>query len=169
MDFNRPIAVIDIEASAFKGYPIEIGVAVYRPQKPITLWSSLIRPTPLWSHRLPWDPAAESIHGIKLHLLDRAPSAPTIAVEIHQQLIGCACAYSDNPFHDQRWIELLFETTAIAFPAILTDIAALANNLRVDRRALFEPDPFQPAEHRAGPDADHLLRRLLTLADIRHV
>jgi hypothetical protein len=57
------LATIDFEASATNAYPIEVGVAIYRPGRAqISVWSSLIRPAPERLDTTQWDPVAADVH-----------------------------------------------------------------------------------------------------------
>jgi len=66
---------LDVEASAFDGYPIEVGWAVVParfeddPNSHIQSDAFLIRPTQAGvdSETYPWDPRAEALHGISMN------------------------------------------------------------------------------------------------------
>ena len=111
MTLVYPITVIDIESSGLGEYtyPIELGVA-RRNARGGTLftWQSLIRPTPLWTRDYDWIKEAQDLHGIAPADLSDAPKVETVIDQFEAFLGNAHSIISDNPFHDQRWLDTLY-------------------------------------------------------------
>jgi hypothetical protein len=155
------IATIDFEASGTSGYPIEVGVAIHTPgNQQISVWSSLIKPTAAWLEAMTWDPAAAKIHGITRQDIETAPTAWDVAIRLNALLAPCGVAYCDGWRYDHRWLFLLMQECPETCAFELHDISQLGRRLDVPPSTLFERDN-DSAAHRAGPDAEALLRRAL--------
>lgn len=160
-DRRNSVATIDFEASSTDGYPVEVGVAIHMSDRPtISVWSSLIKPTTAWLKAMTWDPAAAQIHGIARHELENAPTAWNVAAQLNALLAPYGVAYCDGYRYDHRWLFLLMQECSETYAFELHDASQLGRRLGVAPSALFESDSH-PTAHRAGPDAEALLRRAL--------
>ena len=161
---NR-IATLDFEASGSNGSPIEVGVALYDAERPphISVWSSLIRPTDEWKFTMTWDPVAGQIHNIRRSELHNAPAAWDVALKLNALLEPFKVAYCDGWRWDHVWLFLLMQECPQKPKFRLDDVGALARTLQFPPSELFEPENG-PIAHRAGADAERLLRRALKLA-----
>lgn len=159
------IATIDFEASSMKGYPIEVGVAIFDPARPyLSLWSSLIKPTVQWLQTISWDPVAAQMHGIARADLTNAQSAFDVGRQLNTLLAPIGVAYCDGWKWDHRWLFLLMEECPEPCAFQLSDAGALGRALGIRPSALFERENEAPLDHRAVSDAERLLRRALRLA-----
>lgn len=158
------IATIDFEASGTDGYPIEVGVAIYDSQRSfLSVWSSLIRPTVAWLQTMKWEPVAAQIHGIARAEITDAPTAFDVGRQLNELLAPIGVAYCDGWKWDSRWLHLLMEECPEHCSFQLCDAGALGRTLGIRPSALFEDDDEPPLDHRAGSDAERLLRRALRL------
>lgn len=159
------LETLDFEASGMRGYPIEVGVAIYDPGQPtIAVWSSLIRPATDWLQTMSWDPVAAQIHGIAPTSLKSAPAAFDVGHQLNALLGPIGVAYCDGGRFDERWLYLLMQECPEPCLFELRDAGALEETLGIQPSGIFERDDAEPIAHRAGPDAERLLRRALTLA-----
>ncbi|KQI69167.1 hypothetical protein AN189_06235 [Loktanella sp. 3ANDIMAR09] len=159
---NRLI-FIDFEACSLSegSWPIEVGLA-WIEDGTVQSWSSLIRPD------LGWDPDAWSddsahIHGISRSMLNKAPLASDVALQVMDQLHG-KLAVSDAPAFDHAWATRLTETVGIV-PTTFVDFDSVLGALCQGDMARLN-DVFAHLEtihtpHRAGPDAARLARAVL--------
>ena len=162
------IATIDFEASGLNGYPIEVGVAIHTPgHDQISVWSSLIRPPAGWLQTMSWDPDAFDVHGIARADLKNAPSAWDVARSLNALLAPCEVAYCDGYAFDRLWLRLLVEECPDPCSFDLQGADRLARRLNIVAGALLPNDADDPVTHRAGPDAERLLRRALTAQHAR--
>jgi hypothetical protein len=156
---NRPIRVIDVEASGGRPecYPLEIGWAAPGDAAASSL---LIRPEPSWgTGPQQWQRHAEAVHGISHETASRdGTSALSAAVAVNNALVGCD-VFSDDPLQDQRWIDILFKEVGLrrsfqVFPlAILHQrLGATGDSIAVAKE---KARAAAPIVHRAGPDAMH--------------
>ena len=160
------IATIDFEASGPNGYPIEVGIAIHDPARAhISVWSSLIKPTVGWLQTMSWDPVAVQMHGIARADLKSALHPFDIGRQLNTLLGPIGVAYCDGWKWDHRWLFLLMEECPEPCRFQLGDAGALGRFFEIRPSALFERDDEPPLEHRAGSDAERLLRRALKLAD----
>lgn len=160
------IAIIDFEASAFTGYPIEVGVAVYDPDRPyLSVWSSLIKPTVEWLEFMQWDQRSAQVHGITRAEIMKAPSAFDVGRQLNALLGPIGVAYCDGGSLDQRWLSLLMRECPEAGAFRLDGMGGLGRALGVHPSFLAERDDGPPLDHRAGSDAERFLRRALKLAN----
>lgn len=115
MTISQPITVIDIEASGLGPYtyPIEIGIA-HRALSGGTLytWESLIRPASVWVTEYDWIESCQDIHGMTPSDLKEAPQITDVIDAMETFLDGMTSLISDNPFHDNRWLETLYQQDA---------------------------------------------------------
>lgn len=134
---------IDIEASGFHGYPIEIGWAGLDHDD---VQSCLIQPTPEWIDDLVWDEVSADIHGITMDELLTGGLDPRRVVEMFLADVGeNPVLFSDAVAFDQKWLDLLFEAAGFDRAPILTPARSI---------------PPGDSIHRAGPDALALARHL---------
>ncbi len=145
---NR-IYAIDIEASGFHGYPIELGWCEIGTSD---VHSFLIKPTPKWKESLIWDEVSEGIHGITMNELERDGLDPGKVVQMFLDSLGKnPVLFSDARSFDQQWLDLLFG--AVGFDAPILRQAPMFPR----HEMIVEPD------HRAGPDAFALARHLASM------
>lgn len=138
---NRRFA-IDLEASGFFGFPIEIGWCEIGTAE---VRSFLIRPDPAWDLDL-WDPISQGIHGISLGMLMNDGYPARIVVDRFIRDVGLEpILFSDAISFDQRWLDLLFDAAGKSAPIL---------------RSAVIRDEDEKAVHRAGPDALALARRI---------
>jgi DNA polymerase III epsilon subunit-like protein len=115
--------VIDIEASGFDGFPIEIGWCDQDGKSE----SYLIRPAWNWTD---WDIRAERIHGISREdLADRGEPFDAVAILVANMLArsrkeGTIVA-SDNPDFDRAWLVMLLRRANIEDHVTLANILEL--------------------------------------------
>ncbi len=158
------ISIIDFEASGLQGYPIEVGVAIYNPDRElISVWSSLIKPTRRWLQAMNWDPDAEELHGISPVDLHEAPSPFDVGQQLNRLLGPLGVTYCDGGAFDERWLRLLMAECPGAPLFRLLGLAAFASLLAVPVSHLIDDDSVL-IQHRAAADAEQLLRRGLALA-----
>lgn len=138
---NRRFA-IDIEASGFYGWPIELGWCEIGSDKPRSM---LIRPEmhdDAWSLDY-WDPRAQEVHGISLEQLMRdGYPARVVAAQFSLEIGPDPILYSDSVIHDQRWLDILF----LATPHRAPRLTYTRHNAE--------------GGHRAGPDALDLAQKI---------
>lgn len=162
------IATIDFEASALRGYPIEVGVARWdRGADVIGVWSTLVRPIPNWRDDPDrwWDPAAEAVHGIKPSDLDRG-LRPRAAMAVVNAIVAGPVAYCDGGPFDAQFLGRLSDAAGFGPSFRLGGLSALAGAAGLDgagraRAAALLAEGEASVAHRAGPDA---LRILLAVA-----
>jgi DNA polymerase-3 subunit epsilon len=155
-----PLAVIDFEASSLApgSYPIEVGVAVWdSPEAPLRVWSTLIRPHVSWSDR-PWSAQSEEVHGISRRELDAGMPVQE-AMAAANAVVSGHSAWCDGGTHDLTWLTELENASGIASTFTLRDWDALGGVLHPRRyRRMIRWLGRSRAPHRAGPDAQRLLR-----------
>jgi hypothetical protein len=125
--------IIDIEASHFDGFPIEIGWA----DQDGNAESHLIRPLVSWTL---WSSKAEQVHGISREkLAAEGEPAGAVASRVADLLARwhseCVTVASDNPAYDGPWLEMLLRAGGIRERRQLEDVAKL-HQMAVSR--LFE-------------------------------
>lgn len=156
-------AILDLEASGFgrHSYPIEVGYVLPDGSS----YCSLIRPAAHWTH---WDPAAESVHHIPRHTLERhGRSAAEVAHQLNDALRG-RTVFSDGWAHDYPWLAALFEEAGMVPAFKLESLRTLlsedeAQAWAATREAVGREVPDR--RHRASSDARMLQ---LTLMRVRH-
>lgn len=156
-----PLSALDFEASSLDddSYPIEIGVARWRaPDAPLEVWSTLIRPPEEWSRRR-WSGRSQEVHGIRREELEDGMD-PIDALLRANSLIG-RMVFCDGGQSDLRWLGGLEDAAGRDATFLLRDADALGSVLhpRRWRRMARWLDRAKP-RHRAGPDAERLLRAL---------
>lgn len=112
--------VIDIEASGFDGFPIEVGWCDQDGNSE----SHLIRPAWNWTD---WDVRAERVHGItREQLEDRGEPYEAVAKFVADMLARCrregVIVASDNPDDDREWLVKLLRRADMEDPVLLADI-----------------------------------------------
>ncbi len=115
--------VIDIEASGFDGFPIEVGWCDQDGNSE----SYLIRPAWNWTD---WDIRAERMHGIsREHLADRGEPYEAVARLVAELLARCrredVIIASDNPDYDREWLIKLLQRADIQDQVSLANIQQL--------------------------------------------
>lgn len=149
-----PLLVIDIESTGLDPacYPIEIAIARrLEPGADIQLFETLIKPTATWSNNHPWLMTAQRVHGISKNDLGNAPNVFDIVKSILAWLGNDTVLISDNPFYDQRWLQMLFDA---ANSGALVPLVMWPDELDRD---LFHKHG-NPVAHRAGEDAIAILK-----------
>jgi len=160
-------ATLDFEASSLTGWPIEAGWMREGDDAPRSM---LIRPEPMWSME-EWDAKAEAVHKIHIETLRRdGVDAAAVLLELTRELKGCVVV-SDAPIYDSWWLGRLVDACGQDRPfqlwSINDAIPALAARAGVSVGAAVKRwvknAPKGEAPHRAGADAERLLRRLLSI------
>ena len=170
---DLPLAIIDLEASAFPlpgSYPVEVALAFVESG---TVRSWLIRPTEQWLTRGFWDPASENVHGISVEkLLSEGHAIEEVQMELAAAAVGHR-VFSDAVGSDGYWLRALYGGPP---PFNVGNIYEVIRTLTDDRRdrglqGAAEAERMAafryPERHRAGPDARRwaeLLRILMGLA-----
>lgn len=156
-----PISALDFEASSLfdDSYPIEIGIARWRsPDEPIEVWSTLIRPPAEWRDRR-WSMRSQEVHGIRREELEDGMD-PAAALRIANRLAG-RMVFCDGGQSDLRWLGGLEEAAGLDSTFLLRDADALGSVLHPRRwRRMARWLDRAKARHRAGDDAERLLRAL---------
>jgi hypothetical protein len=151
---HKRIFVVDIEASGFEGYPIEIGWSavgsgVYR--------SLLVSPAAFVGGR--WDPISEEVHGISIEMLQKDGMDPdTIIFALLKDTDGCLLI-SDAPEFDQAMLDQLIDASFLFFTTkergeegggvVIQSVQSVFPSFDI---ADFDAQQKEK-EHRAGPDA----------------
>lgn len=107
-NMRKTITALDIESSAFDGYPIQIGVI--REDK--KTYESLIKPHEEWLVDLPWDYNAQCIHNIPQEkVIEKGRNIKVVAKELND-FLGSSDVFVDSVY-DIYWLDLLFEFAEI--------------------------------------------------------
>lgn len=158
----RDLIIMDVEASGLGpgSWPIEVGLAWFGAGA-VRTWSSLIRPEPGWDPEA-WDPVAEEIHGISREELTRAPAAWTVATELLSRVAG-RTVFSDAPGHDGRWVRMLLDAQPAPAGVRILDFDRAVGAVCGARGADWAYERLERTRtpHRAGPDAERMLRAIL--------
>lgn len=158
-----PVFIIDFEASSLApgSYPIEVGVARWQsPESPIEGWSTLIRPAPLWSETGSWTVEAQSVHGIPREELEAGLGAPETLSTLNW-IVGPHAAFCDGGASDFGWARRLVLAAGFMNTFRLGDFDMLTGRCDADGSArIVRWLAGNPAPHRAGPDAERLMRAL---------
>jgi len=156
------VLIIDFEASGIGpfSWPIEVGLAWVEAGE-VRSWSSLIRPEPDWSLD-DWDPIAEEVHRIPRRELDRAPAAWSVAEELLRRVAGRP-VFSDAPERDGRWARRLLDAQPreTGLRVLDFDLAVWAVCGARGADWAYERLERVRTPHRAGPDAERMLRAIL--------
>jgi len=163
---DRPVAVLDIEASALGAgsYPLEVGVALVRdPTRIIEVGASLIRPTEAWLRNGLWSDASAAVHGIPLELAAGDGYEVEQVCDWLNALLGSrTIVASDAPRYDQDWLDTLFRAAGREQRFTLYNFEILTADFSSDQhRQLAYLLSRAPVPHRAGPDALRLASRLM--------
>lgn len=165
MKLPWPLHVIDFEASSLEpsGYPIEVGLATCTgAERPVQVWSSLIIPTPDWSAHGHWSVASAKIHGLRGRDLAAGLSPLQVATALNAAIGMNGIAWCDGGPYDAQWAQKLYRAAGIAPVFVLADWHRLI--LTLGKRAASRATAWldrTPAVHRAGPDAEQLLRAIV--------
>ena len=160
-------ATLDFEASSLTGWPIEAGWMREGEAAPRSL---LIRPEPSWSMD-EWDAKAEAVHKIPIETLRRdGVDAAAVLLTMTSELKGCIVV-SDAPIYEAWWLARLAKACGQEPPFVLWSIndaiPALAARAGVSVAAAVkrwvDNAPSGETPHRAGADAERLLRRMLSI------
>lgn len=156
-------AVVDFEASSLsdESWPIEAGVAWLTPEGRVQSWSSLIRPADSWPE-LDWSEEAAAVHGIdRMALQDALPFEQVAEALLHK--IAGRRLVADAPDHDRAWMNRLLEAAGHPKQEKLDHFTYLTVTLFRDAAhdAVEAYLADTPKPHRAGPDAERLLRAWL--------
>lgn len=143
LDETPRIATIDFEASSIFGWPIEVGWMRECDDKPRSM---LIQPAPGWSMS-EWSEDSAQVHYINPCDLDRdGVDVRQVIDALEADLAGFAVV-SDAPHLDQRWLARLCEAAGRPLPFTIEAASTVTK--------------VGPVRHRAGPDAEQLLRAIL--------
>ncbi|GGF74608.1 hypothetical protein GCM10007301_38090 [Azorhizobium oxalatiphilum] len=158
-----PVKAIDFEASSLEdgSYPIEVGIAVWLDENaPVAVWSTLIRPTDDWRRFGHWSLASRRVHGITMSELADGMSALEVAKFLNEKL-GGGIVWCDGGPYDVHWQRALFGAASIKPNFALGNWAGLLRTLpeRCRERALAALEEAPP-RHRAGADAEQLIKAL---------
>lgn len=163
LTFPWPLRVIDFEASSLEdgSYPIEVGIAVWgNSSGPVTVWSTLIRPTDDWRRFGHWSLASRRVHGIAMSELSDAMSTSEVAQSLNDRL-GSGIVWCDGGPYDAYWLRALFDAAGIKPSFTLGNWAGLLRSLpeQCRERAMTALEEAPP-RHRAGADAEQLVKAL---------
>lgn len=157
-----PLITLDFEASALdpRSYPIEVGICRWStPSGPFEIWSTLIDPQSSWTAYGVWNEASEKVHGISLAQLVDEGRSPTNTVAILNELVGGQACYCDGGSFDLDWARKLSAVSKIRPSFKLGDWDMLMGLLPPDGyREAIQWIEKTPTPHRAGPDAERLMR-----------
>jgi hypothetical protein len=173
-----PLIVLDFEASALgmRSFPIEVGLAIWPSlRSKINVWSTLIKPTEGWLAKGVWKAEAEAIHGLSSADLADGMHPAEVMAKLNELVSGTPC-WCDGGSQEDYWLGTL-GYAAGALPTFkLRDWDALGGALSKDGyRRMVEWMEHHPAPHRAGADAERLMRAIavgLALpreADVHHL
>jgi hypothetical protein len=158
-----PVRVIDFEASSLEdgGYPIEVGLAVWPTEsEPISIWSTLIRPTDDWRRFGHWSVASRHVHGISMNDLAAGAPAGEVAKTLNEKLES-GFVWCDGGPYDAYWLNALFEAAGCRPRFVLGNWHGLLRGLPEHcRDGALEALESAPPRHRAGADAEQLMRAL---------
>lgn len=158
-----PILTIDFEASSLEddGYPVEVGMARWRTTaSPIEVWSSTLRPHRDWLSRGRSDKSSAAVHGITRSEIDAGMTALR-AVRMLDWIADEAPAFCDGGVHDAYWMTRLAKAAGRSCSFPLADWDAMMCSLPAEAQQKAERWLGRhPVPHRAGPDAERLLRAL---------
>lgn len=177
--FDRPIAVLDFEASGLGAgtYPIEVGVSIIglpsdrhpggMTAKPVS-W--LIAPTKEWLEHGKWDMAAQAIHGIDQDsLVGYGMAATQVASALEKAVAGCLVVADGVDEVDDHCLRRLYAAAGRKPPFALEPIEPLFHDLISDVSEIDEAKAkalaLFPVRHRAGDDARRIAEVLRILRD----
>ena len=158
-----PLFTIDFEASSLapRSFPIEVGVCRWMsPNHPIEGWSTLIKPTDLWTEHGSWSPQSQEVHGIGREELEGGMPPPD-AVAALNVIVGDHVAFCDGGPSDAAWARRLGLAARVPIAFGLGDFDALT--ARCDQSGYMRLVRWldrAPARHRARDDAERLMKAL---------
>ncbi len=144
---------LDLEASSLApdSWPIEIGCAWIANGR-VQSEATLIRPRADWSMTA-WTETAAAVHGLSVEDVMRGECADRVAAET-DALAGYAVV-SDNPVHDQAWLDRLRRgRPRIRVQGLRQIVATGLDGYAADMFSLYLLRA--PCEHRAEADARRL-------------
>lgn len=152
------VTFVDVEASGFKGYPIQVGWAIVgseTEEKPIKTGALFVRHDPWLDDENQWDPAAEAVHRIPRSLLrERGLSVSAVAEDLNRRFEN-QVLFSDYVPGDEPWIERIFKEAAVERRFWVADVAipmATVDEMAYDYAERMI-DGIAPHTHRADEDA----------------
>ncbi|KAA0676744.1 3'-5' exonuclease [Azospirillum brasilense] len=168
---------LDCEASGLeppaRTYPVSVGLCF--PDLTTRHW--LIRPAEAWLD-WPWDPAAETIHGISRELLQsKGLPVEQVAVELADVVAGRTCVSDSDrdigwirtlyraagqdgaPFPHQEWHNVLEATAKARVSSAIAGLALIDDAVHGARRRF-------PPTHRADEDARTVMATLRLIAGL---
>lgn len=151
---------LDIEASGFDGYPVEIGVARVRPDGSVGSDSRLLSHGPWIEMAELWDPEAEKVHKIsRQELVSQGRSLEEVRTwleaEAQDRMVFIDSAY------DARWLSWLYPRPIQAPRFSLAHVSIAFNGPGMDpvrRTRGWEAFQLGPVPHRAALDAERWAR-----------
>ncbi len=159
-----PLYTLDFEASSLdrRSYPIEIGICRWSaPDAPLRVWSSLIHPHASWKAFGYWSESAQRIHGITTDDLVAERRSPSLIVRSIHLLVGGHACFCDGGRYDQVWARKLNNVADLQLRLRLGNWHLLMSELAPEGyKAAAEWLDNNRAPHRAGPDAERLMRAL---------
>jgi hypothetical protein len=155
-----PIFVLDFEASALgmRSFPIEVGVASWPAfERPIEVWSTLIRPTVGWLEGGVWTAEAEGIHSISKADLAEGMLPADVMDRLNRSIEGTIC-WCDGGSQDDYWLGTLAHAAGVRPSFKLSDWDSLGGALGSEGyQRMVEFLERHTVKHRAGDDALLLL------------
>jgi hypothetical protein len=125
------IVFIDVETSAFSGFPVEVGWAKADLSDG---WSAITQPTAKWVQTYPWDRQSEHLHGLIWRKLMNKGLPPKEVAERLNTDLADAEVYSDAPGYDGKWLALLFETAEIQQGFVVKDATDFLKNTAMSQK-----------------------------------
>lgn len=154
------VTFIDFEASAFFGYPIEIGWATLDVSTSlITSDSYLIHPTDEWLNEEDrWSPRSERVHGISQQQLMDAGLAVGDVCRRADEVLSGKKVYATDPSYDTRWAGELYQAAGMkrSFEIIGTDELFTDINTSVKQQSVQTARRLSKPTHRARDDCEFL-------------
>lgn len=112
MMFDDRILILDLEASAPEGYPIEIGFAdLDLSTGAIDVSSKLIKPPKAWVDNYPWDEKSAALHGISREMLEKEGVPVETVAAFAAAMIGSRTVRTSALVADHDWLSMLLEHT----------------------------------------------------------
>lgn len=164
-----PVVAIHYEASSLgpAGYPIEVGVATWGGiGQPLYRWSTLIRPTREWLEHGQWSPDSSLLHGISPEELCAGLPPLTVARALNEVLRNIEMVWSDGGAFDVLWTHRLFAAAGLAPAFSLREWRHFPAKEEALSDSIADYLTVLPAARRAGPDAERLLRSLMSAMDV---
>jgi len=163
------IRFIDVEASSFDGYPIEIGWADLH----LKTESHLLIPLSGWTED-EWSYESEQVHGISREDLFRSGTPAEQVAKRLNEMLSRKLVLSDAPLFDIHWLARLFADTGIRQDFFIGDYYKAVQEftgLCLDNRPsetaalMLAVEDRYPHIHRAGHDALQMAAKWRALID----